>query len=67
MVAWWSIESAHAPAFMRNGIGNGLFYTSSEFPLALIVASLLMGVGLCAAVSGVVRVVRARRDEAAYA
>jgi MFS family permease len=67
MVAWWSIESVRAPVFMRNGIGNGLFYTSSEFPLALIVASLLMGVGLCAAIGGAVRVVRARRDETAFA
>lgn len=64
MLAWWSIESVHAPVFMRNGIGNGLFYTSSEFPLALIAAALLMSAGLCAAIGGTVRVVRARRDGA---
>lgn len=66
MLTWWSIESVHEPAFLRNAIGNGLFYTSSEFPLTLVIASLLMSVGLCAAVGGTIRVIRARRDDGVY-
>ena len=67
MLTWWSIESAHAPMFLKNAIGNGIFYTSSEFPLTLVIASLLMSVGLCAAVGGTIRVIRARRDDGSYA
>jgi hypothetical protein len=66
MLTWWSIESVREPAFLRNAIGNGLFYTSSEFPLTLVIASLLMSVGLCAAVGGTIRVIRARRDDGVY-
>lgn len=64
VVTWWSVESVHAPLFMRNGIGNGLVYTSSAYPLTLIVSALVMGVGLGAAISGAVRVAVARRGEA---
>ncbi len=63
MVAWWRIEALHAPAFMRNGIGNGFLVTSSSFPPALVVASFIMLLGLVAAITGTVRVVQARRDD----
>jgi hypothetical protein len=62
MIAWWRIEALHAPAFMRNGIGNGFFFTSSAYPPALLVASFIMLLGLAAAITGTFRVVQARRD-----
>lgn len=67
MITWWSVESVHAPLFMRNGIGNGILYSSSAFPLTLIIASLVMSAGLGAATGGALRVVRARRDDVASA
>ena len=61
MIIWWRIEASHAPAFMRSGIGNGFIITSSTFPPALVVASILMLIGLAAAISGTLRVAHARR------
>ncbi len=64
MITWWRIEASHAPAFMRNGIGNGFIVTSSTFPPALVVASILMLIGLAAAIAGTLRVAQARRADA---
>ena len=64
MITWWTIEASHAPAFMRNGIGNGFIVTSSTFPPALIMASILMLIGLAAAIAGTLRVAQARRASA---
>jgi hypothetical protein len=63
MLAWWSVEAVHAPLFMSNGIGNGLLYHSSAYPITLIIASLVMGLGLAAAIGGTLRALGARRDD----
>ena len=64
MITWWKIEASHAPAFMRDGIGNGFIVTSSTFPPALVAASILMMIGLAAAIAGALRVAHARRGGA---
>jgi len=61
IVLWWGSESIYAPRFLRNSIGSHIIATSSSFPLALVLAVVLMALGLVVAVLGVVRVTRATK------
>ena len=64
-VAWWASESMYAPAFLRHGIGSGLFLTSSTLPPALIAAGLLMILGLVTALAGARRATKGFRANTA--
>lgn len=60
-VLWWSVEALHAPDFFREGIGNGLVFTSARVPPVLVIAGILMTCGLTAAALGSLRAVRSLR------
>ena len=59
IVAWWVSESLHAPGVLRNGIGNGLPFTSRLLPPTLLVSGVLMVTGLVLALVGTARIARA--------
>jgi hypothetical protein len=62
IVIWWGSESIYAPRFLRNNIGGHIIATSSTYPLALVLAALLMVLGLVVAITGIVRVGRATKQ-----
>lgn len=57
LVAWWSSEAVHAPAFLNQVIGNGVPFQSSVVPPTLLMSGVLMMIGLVLGVVGLVRIV----------
>ena len=56
MVAWWASESAHAPGYLLQAIGNGVPFTSATVPPTLLASGALMTIGLVLAGWGSLRI-----------
>jgi hypothetical protein len=58
LVAWWASESAHAPGYLLQAIGNGVPFTSATVPPTLLASGVLMTIGLVLASWGSARIAR---------
>jgi hypothetical protein len=60
-VLWWTCEALYAPSVIRDGLGNGIVFSSDVAPVTLLAVMALMVTGLVAGLFGWSRVVRCRR------